>query len=271
MDLGDVEWGDVLSDVDGVLVVEGLAGERDVLVKRYAAGPARGEIAAYALLRRLGVPTLKVLGAGEDWLILEAPDGLEWRIADPDDLHRPETGSGLAAWYDVLHAAGSRLAASELDALGRASDVVTDAGLAAVASAWPELAPGVDWAAGQLPGWRAALAELAPTLNHPDGAAGGIVVSWSGDAWPIDLAGLTAGYRGADLRGVPARLNADAAAAFAAEYARLLARRGQALDPREAAVDEPLAHLVALVGVAAAGGGLPWWAAESYAWLAARS
>ena len=36
VDLSDVEWGDVLSDADGVLAVEGRVGDADVLVLRFA-------------------------------------------------------------------------------------------------------------------------------------------------------------------------------------------------------------------------------------------
>ncbi len=50
MELADIAWGDVISDSEGVLVVEGTLRGDPVIVKRYAAPQHRREIANYALL-----------------------------------------------------------------------------------------------------------------------------------------------------------------------------------------------------------------------------
>ena len=84
-DLGDVAWGDVISDDDGVLVVRGQVDDLPVVVKRFT-GPSAREVSTYALLERLGVPTLPVLGSGPDWIILEDLTSAGYRQASADDL-----------------------------------------------------------------------------------------------------------------------------------------------------------------------------------------
>lgn len=126
--LADVAWGDVISDKDGVLVVRGDIDDVPVVVKRYAMAGQRREIATYDLLGRLGVPTLPVLGAGEDWLILEDLVSAGYRPATTADLQDPAIGRLIAGWYDKLHAAGDTLVDAVIDY--SELDLIDDAAIA---------------------------------------------------------------------------------------------------------------------------------------------
>lgn len=269
MELADIAWGDVISDSDGVLVVEGTLRGDPVVVKRYAAPQHRREIANYALLGRLGVPTLPVLGSGPDWLVLADAEDAGYRLGTPDDLDDPHVARLLARWYATLHAAGEQTDAADLAGLYSELDVVDAAGLARIADRWPELALPAAWAQEQLPHWRHLLADLRRTLTYNDFWYTNLAVHWTGaSALMFDHNLLGAGLRSSDLRNVTVSLSERAASAFRDEYEALVAGHGVRIDPREAAFDEPLSHLATLV-FAAEAEQTPRWADASLAWLAA--
>lgn len=265
MELSDLEWGDVVSDKDGVLVVRATHEGLPVVVKRYGRPEHTREIRHYALLMALGVPTLEVLGTGEDWLALADIASSEFRLADELDLGDPDAAVLLARWYDQLHAAGMGI--TGLADLHDELAVLDDDGLTEVARRWPELAPGVEAVRGELSTWLATAAEFPRTLVHNDFFAGNMAIArdWS-SALMFDHNLLGAGYRYADVRNVMSGLEGLAPQAFRAEYERLQAERGTPLDTREAEIDEPLSHLAALV-LATARGTLPAWAQDSADWL----
>lgn len=267
MQLGDVSWGDVVSDADGVLVVQGRVGDDPVLVKRYAEPRMAREIAHVELLGLLGVPTLPVLGAGEDWLVLADPVDAGYRLGTPEDLYDPAVARLLAGWYDQLHAAGESLPPMALAGLTSELDLVDAAGLGQVAARWPELALQVAWAQERLPEWRRVLADLPRTLTHNDFWYTNLAVSWdSSSAIMLDHHLVGAGLRASDVRNVTLSLSTEAGEAFRAEYLRLAEARGVRWDERAAAVDEALGHLAALV-LASEADETPSWAGESLEWL----
>lgn len=267
MQLSDVTWGDVVSDSSGVLVVRGEYEGRAVVIKRYAIAEHAREVGNYALLRRLGVPTLPVLGSGVDWLVLADLAEEGWRQGTAEDLYDPGTARLLARWYHDLHAAGSRVGPAEAATLYSESDVVDADGLARVAERWPELALGVAWAQDRLPEWRRRLAGFARVLTHNDFWHTNFAVAWDdSSALVFGYNLLGTGYRYSDLRNVTTALSAEAGAAFQAEYGRLAGADGVHLDPGEAEVDEPIAHLAGLV-LAVEADGVPYWAEESMEWL----
>lgn len=73
MELSDIEWGDVVSDADGVLVVEGRVGDDDVVVRRYA-DPEAPMLQAVRLLAERGERADDVLAFGDDWICFAACD-----------------------------------------------------------------------------------------------------------------------------------------------------------------------------------------------------
>lgn len=271
MQLSDLTWGDVVSDDGGILVVRAeLAGD-PVLVKRYALAEHRREIGNHALLARLGVPTLRVLGAGDDWLVLADLEDAGWRQGTPDDRFDPHVARLLARWYDRLHAAGESLSDAEVAGLFSETDVVDADGLARVAARWPELALQVAWAQDQLPAWRDLLAGLPRTLTHNDFWDTNLAVAWdSSAALMYDHHLLGAGLRASDLRNVTESLSQQAADAFLAEYHARAGARGVPVDEREVELDATLGHLATLV-IASEAEQLPHWAEDSWAWLRARA
>lgn len=263
MQLSDIEWGDVLSDADGIVVAEGVVDGTHCIVKRFADEGDRREIANYALLGRLGVPTLEVLGSGEDWIALEDIDDSEWRLGTAADLADADVAWALASWYARLHSAGA--GAPELAGLFRQTDLVTAESLELVGRRWPELASGVAWAQNRLPELRATLAACRPTLTYNDFFWTNLAVHrFGGAALMFDYNLLGAGYAYADVRNVLTSLTPDAGDAFLDTYSTLLP-----LDPAEAGLDAELAPLVAVV-LAARLVERPRWAEPSLAWLASR-
>lgn len=271
MELGDVAWGDVVSDDDGVLVVRGHVGDDPVVVKRYAEPRLAREIANHQLLELLGVPTLPVLGAGEDWLVLADLVDAGYRHGTPDDLFDPRIARLLARWYDQLHAAGESVPDAALAGLWTELDVVDADGLAGVAARWPELALQVAWAQDRLPEWRRVLADLPRTLTYNDFWYTNLAVSWDGSSALMHNHGLLgAGLRVGDVRNVTVAMSDAAASAFRAEYERLAAARGVRLDAGAVELDEALGHLAALI-LASQADATPAWAEASLEWLRARA
>lgn len=265
MELSDVEWGDVISDKDGILVVRGLVDGLPVVVKRYGREDYTREIRNYALLMALEVPTLEVVGTGEDWLALADIASSPYRLADELDMADPDAAILLARWFDRLHAAGMGI--DGLADLHDETRLVDDDALTEIARRWPDLAPGVEAVRPELAGWLATWSELPKTLVYNGFFHGNAAIArdWSG-ALMFDLNLLGAGYRWADLRNVMGGLEGMAPEAFRVEYERLQAERGMPLDPREREIDVPLGHLAALT-LATARDALPAWAEDSAEWL----
>lgn len=270
MDLSDIVWGDIVSDSDGILIVEGELNGDPVVIKRYAAPQHRREIANHALLGRLDVATLPVLGSGPDWLVLADPEDAGYRVGTPDDLYDVAVARRLAAWYDALHAVGAAVEPATLAGLYSELDMVDVDGLGRIAARWPEVALQVAWAQDRLPEWRRVLADLPRTLTHNDFWYTNLAVHWTGgSALMFDLKLLGAGLRMSDVRNVTLSLSAAAREAFRTEYLRLVDARGVRIDPREEELDEPLGHLATLV-LAAEAEQVPSWAGDALVWLRGR-
>ncbi len=262
--LSDVEWGDVVSDDDGILVIRGEVGDLPVVVKRFADTPHRREVDTYALLAELGVPTLPLLGSGPDWLILEDLVSAGYRQGTSADLSDPGVARLIARWYDALHAAGDTVAAKAIDY--SEFDLIDPGSLATVARRWPDLLPFTERVTGQLPAWRDTMGSLPSTLTYNDFAATNLAVFWDGSSALMCDHNLTGmGLRASDLRNVTTMLSPEAAEAFDAEYRELARRRGVDLPEEADRLDEATSHLVALI-LAAESEETPAWVEPSLAW-----
>ncbi|SHI93935.1 hypothetical protein SAMN02745244_01378 [Tessaracoccus bendigoensis DSM 12906] len=263
-DIGEVAFGDVISDDDGILVVGGELDDLPVVVKRFASEAGRREIPTYHLLRRLGVPTLPLLGSGPDWIILEELTSAGYRRATADDLADPAIARLVAGWYDTLHAAGDTLPRT---AVGFSElDLIDEAGLTAVERRWPDLAPRLAWARGRLPRWRDDLAGMSLTLTHNDFWFTNLAVSWDGSSallYDYNLTGM--GLRASDLRNVTLGLAPAAGRAFLTRYEELASMRGVELSRAAERLDRETAHLVALI-MASESEDTPHWAEPSLSW-----
>lgn len=282
--LSDIEWGDVISDKDGVLVVRGLAPigtmKLPCVVKRYACLEHQREIAAYALLTQLGVPTLEVLGSGEDWIALIEVQSAGYRIATKDDLADQDVARLIARWYAKLHTASQHWvsAGEEIVAgitptdLPRESAVLTLQALAEVGELWPELRAPLAALAPAIQRWREAADAAGKVVTHNDFFWGNLALADdASQAIIFDYNLLGCDYRYADVRNVESQLTDHARAAFRAEYEKLAG----VVDPAEVEFDEPVGHLVCLYFAAERcrqleSTDLPAWAEDSRAWVLAQ-
>lgn len=258
--LRDLEFGDVISDKDGVLVVHATAGETPCIVKRFAAAEHRREISNYTLLAEAGVPTLPIVGHGDDWLAIAEASTAGFRLGTEEDSSDPAIARQLAHWYAALHSAG---VSERFDGLYRETDLITDERLGLIASVWPQTDAGLAVVERDLPVWREQLEAFDDVLTYNDFWWTNLAVELlGGSALMFDYNLLGRGYRYADIRNVTMGLSATAGQAFRHTYEELAGP----LDPCEIAVDEPLSHLITLITAARLEPDAPW-AGPSNAWL----
>jgi hypothetical protein len=223
-------------------------------------GEANGavEVQAYALLERLGVPTLPVHGRGDRALLLEDLAVSEtWRPAEEADVERAATGAAVGEWYRTFHAAGQGVVAAparrpaflarEIDALDAESIVAAGERLGLGAS------PGWALAAEHVEAITDAMRALPETLNYNDFYWRNLALSRDAPLRAVvyDYHLLGIGLRTSDCRNATGSLGDRAAAAFWEVYG--------AVDEREGVLDEPASILYSLV-VAPRRTSLPAWA-----------
>ncbi len=219
----------------------------------------RVEVEGYRLLRKLGVPTLPLYGSTDQALLLEDLGTSErWRLADEDDVARAEVGRAVARWYRVFHDAGEKFlrGADRPDFLSRETEDLTPETILETGRAlgltglpvWKLVADHIDLL-------KAAVERLSLTLNYNDFYWTNLALLRGPEGEPeavvFDYHLLGLGMRVSDVRNVRSALAGDAIAAFGEAYG--------AVDPREAALDRPLATLYGL-HVAARRDVFPRWA-----------
>ena len=204
------------------------------------------EVKAYALLRNLGVPTLRTIAATNDALLLENLEvSRDFRLASVNDVEEPEVGVALAFWYRTLHDVGSRfrMGQTETSFLRREIEELTPASILDVAtkvggsyqSKWIALADNIDRIKN------AAMAS-AETLTYNDFHWTNLALSR--DEKPMravvfDYHLLGMGLRYSDYRNVIGSLGPNAAVAFRSEFGET--------DPREKILDDLIAPLYTLI------------------------
>ena len=207
---------------------------------------ASREVAAYAMLRDLGVPTLRVISSTNDALLLEDLYTSEHlRLACQEDIGNPEVGVALASWYHALHGAdwrgwtrqhGPSLVRREIDELTPDSILEVASRIRGpYQSRWVTLADNID-------SIRNAAITSDETLTYNDFHWTNLALS--PNAKPIravvfDYHLLGLGLRYSDCRNVTGSLAPVAADAFQSVYGET--------DPREKVLDDLIAPLYALV------------------------
>ena len=87
-------------------------GSSSHILKVFGDPTSAREVQCYALLRKLGVPTIPVCGETENALLLEdLSDSDDLGLASDEDVERADVGEAVAGWYCSLHQAGSKLLA----------------------------------------------------------------------------------------------------------------------------------------------------------------
>ena len=222
-----------------------LAGSTYVL-KVFIEPDASREVGAYAMLRDLGVPTLRVISSTNDALLLEDLDVSEHlRLACQEDIGSPEVGVALAAWYQALHGADwmSWTRQHEPSLFRREIDELTPDSILEVASRirspyqsrWVALADNI----GRI---RNAAIASGETLTYNDFYWTNLALSRNVEpirALVFDYHLLGLGLRYSDCRNVTGSLGPVAADTFQSVYGET--------DPREKVLDDLIAPLYALV------------------------
>ena len=216
------------------------------LVLKWFGCPAEAiEVRAYALLERLGVPTLPIRGRTDDALLLEdLAVGPTWRLAEEADVARSETGAAVAEWYLALHAAGREMLDSpdgapdflerEAGALDPAAVLATGRKLGLEANRVWRLA------ADHIEALKAAMRALPETLSYNDFHWTNLALTRAAPLRAIvyDHHLLGIGPAASDCRNVVGSLRGEAASTFWETYGPV--------DEREVILDAPVADLCAL-------------------------
>lgn len=215
---------------------------------KYFFDPAQAiEVRGYALLSRLGVPTLPVHGHTMQALLLEDLTASRvWRLATDADVQHPETGAAIACWYRALHGAGQWLLADPHavpEFLRREEDVL-DAATLVQTGEHLQLLDNSAWrlAVEHIEALKQAIRSMPTTLTYNDFHWTNLAVSRqehpSLQAIIFDYHLLGIGMRYSDYRNVSGALSARARSAFQHAYGPV--------DEREAVLDAPVAVLYAL-------------------------
>ena len=235
---------------------------RSCVLKSFPVRNPGNEIRSYGLLRRLGVPTIKVIGQTKSDLLLEDLTCSDtWRLATEMDVCDRHVGAAVARWFWQFHARGAALATTgpglppflrrEEDLLSRAS--IESAGRALGLSgldSWRRAADCIDLL-------KLALSNFRTTLNYNDFHWTNLALSRKSgpgmEAIVFDYDLLGVGTRYSDFRNVVGSLSGEAVTGFREVYG--------GVDPGERTLDRPLATLYALVS-AARMATFPKWAEE---------
>ena len=212
---------------DGVHVARVRRAGGTLIIKAFEGGGQSREIGNYAVLRSLGVPTLRVLGSTDRALLLEDLEGGGYRPGRPEDLDDPEAAALIARWYRELHGRGYAHVESAGEGLYDENDALTAENIEAVRAR-----------TGELPVWRlieanwgrirAAIDGARRTLTYNDFYYTNLAVARDGSsALMFDYGLLGKGYAYADIRNVLSSLSPAAGEAFLAGYGPFDAREEQ--------------------------------------------
>ncbi len=179
------------------------------------------EIENYRLLSALGVPTLPLLAATQNAILLPDVNASDvYRLGIREDLDNVCVARALARWYKTLHEKGaSWLAGREIDMYDE-TDVVTPDNMRKVARRtgteanplWAEFARCADRL-------RMRIDALPRTLTYNDFYYTNLIVEKNMEsAFMFDYNLLGKGMAYGDIRNVTCALSAEAAAAFVEEY-----------------------------------------------------
>ena len=103
---------DLLQDRHGNRLFRIQMGSSPYILKVFGDPAFAREVRCYALLQKLGVPTMRLCGETENSLLLEDLSNSDHlRLASEEDIARAEVGEAVAVWFRSLHQAGSNLLA----------------------------------------------------------------------------------------------------------------------------------------------------------------
>ena len=217
------------------------------MLKYFGEENESAEVQSYALLERLGVPTIPVYGRTHNALLLEdLESSATWRLADEEDSGRAETGTAVAGWYGALHSAGSDLMRNPKSApayLRRETDPLNAANILQIGQ-WLDLADNPVWAlaAEHIDALKGAIEAGPTTLTYNDFHWTNLALSHekspARQAVVFDYHLMGIGPRYSDYRNVLSVLYGPAACAFKESFGPV--------DERDAILDAPTSVLYSL-------------------------
>jgi len=235
---------------DGVHLWRIFRGDDSFVLKHFEKAEYRREIENYRLLKKHGVPTLKIYGeTGCAILMEDVSRSVNLRLGEETDMSDPEIARSLARWYKSLHSIDS-----DLDGMYDESDFFTRENIALIRErtqdlpAWKVLEENFD-------AIRSRLDNLRRVVTYNDFYYTNLVVARDKSAaFMFDYNLLGRGYVLSDVRNVTYSLSDEAAQVFMKEYGPV--------DPMEQLVDDVVAPVVTLV-MACRREIFPEWAQES--------
>ncbi|MDO5379018.1 MAG: phosphotransferase [Clostridia bacterium] len=247
----------VLQEKDGIVVARVAGGSGSCVLKYFRDEGSRREIDNYRILASLGVPTIKVIAATDEAILLEdMARSPIYRMGVREDMENPEVAVQICRWYKRLHRQGIDYVARHGEALYDETDFFTPEHIDEIkrwtgtqdAPAWKALERSCD-ALGR------ALRRIRKTLIYHDFYYTNLIVAKDcSSAMMFDYNLLGKGFAYADVRNVTVSLSAQAKEAFLAEYG--------AFDPLEKAADDVICPVVTLY-LAYRRGIFPSWAQEA--------
>ncbi|MCL2517631.1 MAG: aminoglycoside phosphotransferase family protein [Oscillospiraceae bacterium] len=191
----------------------------DYVMKKFENTADRREIRNYQILRELGVPTIQIIDATDDTLLMEDITKSEtWRLGRDEDMSNPKIARAIAVWYKKLHEAGINFPA--LHELYDETDFITLANMDFIAEKTNTIGnPVWDLIRERFDDIRRMIEVLPRTLTYNDFYWSNLVVAKDGtSAMMFDFHLLGKGYVYSDVRNVTYSLRDEAINAFLDEY-----------------------------------------------------
>lgn len=242
---------------DGIYLYRVKYKEKNFVLKYFLNHDYKREIGNYVLLKKLGVPTIKVYGATTNSLLLEDIDkNHDYRLGSEDDLSDVEVARAIAKWYKKLHHRGANKTLWENQKFYREIDCITKENINMVKNKsntkdknlWSLIED--NWSL-----FLNAITGFEETLNYNDFYWTNLVVSKDKkEALMFDYNFLGVGARYNDIRNVTVSLSEVAKQAFMDEYG--------GFSQREKAVDDVTTPLITLIS-AYKRNTFPKWAGDS--------
>ncbi|MPM26541.1 2,3-bisphosphoglycerate-dependent phosphoglycerate mutase [bioreactor metagenome] len=212
---------DEIRNKDGIYLYRVKYKDENFVLKYFLNHDYKREISNYSLLKRLEVPTIKVLSTTDNSLLLEDIDkSYEYRLGREEDLSDPEVARAIAKWYKKLHEKGLERPIKDNERFYREIDCITKENLLVVKnksntknnSLWNLIEDNWNLFLSTIKG-------LEETLNYNDFYWTNLVVSKDKkEALMFDYNFLGIGSRYNDIRNVTVSLSEVAKNAFMDEY-----------------------------------------------------
>lgn len=219
---------------DGVHLWRIFRGDDSFVLKHFEKAEYRREIENYRLLKKHGVPTLKIYGETDCAILMEDISRSEkFRLGEERDMSDPEIAAKLARWFKKLHSIHADLAGMYDE-----SDFFTRENIAAIKEKAPDF-----------PVWKvleekfdvikSRLDNLRRVVTYNDFYYTNLVVARDkSQAFMFDYNLLGRGYALSDVRNVTYSLSEEAAKAFTSEYGQI--------DPIEQLIDDVISPVITL-------------------------